>query len=64
MDSLHENHVARYFFQPDEKYSSWDRFAQEVTKYEIEANHHSIVDYNNLHQITNIIQNDIKSQTF
>jgi amino acid adenylation domain-containing protein len=61
MDGLPEKHVARYFFQPGEEYSSWDRFTDEVHKHEIDADHHSILDHENLQKVTNIIQNDIKS---
>jgi amino acid adenylation domain-containing protein len=61
MDGLHDEHVARYFFQPHEKFSSWDKYAYEVHKHELEADHHSIIEFDNLQKVTSLIQNDIKS---
>jgi amino acid adenylation domain-containing protein len=60
MDGLPDEHVARYFFQPKEKYSSWDKYTTEVEKHELEADHHTIIEHENLQKVTGIIQNDIR----
>jgi amino acid adenylation domain-containing protein len=61
MDGLPDEHVARYFFQPNEKFSSWDKYAYEIHKHEIDADHHSIIELENLQKVTSIIQDDIMS---
>jgi thioesterase domain-containing protein/acyl carrier protein len=61
MEGLPDEHVARYFFQPNEKYSSWDKYTYEVEKYELHADHHTILEHENIQKVTGIIQNDIRS---
>ncbi|KXO07263.1 Peptide synthetase [Moritella sp. JT01] len=59
LDDLEEDHIANHFFQVDKAYSGWDKFANEVHQYKIDADHETIVDPQHLARVANIIQREI-----
>ncbi|WNO10791.1 amino acid adenylation domain-containing protein [Teredinibacter sp. KSP-S5-2] len=61
LTGLPSDHIAHHLFQLDRPYNGWDQYAKEVNQYELDANHETIVQPDNLQKIASLVQKDINS---